>query len=74
MVDLEPEQLLAHGVTPEEVVNAVSVQNLTLPSGNLRLGDREYMIREVVLKIRTRNSINFVSNGQEVNTQPKVHS
>ena len=45
MVDLEPEQLLAHGVTPEEVVNAVSVQNLTLPSGNLRLDDREYMIR-----------------------------
>ncbi len=45
MVDLDPEQLLAHGVTPEEVVNAVSVQNLTLPSGNLRLEDREYMVR-----------------------------
>ncbi|MCY7360352.1 MAG: efflux RND transporter permease subunit, partial [Rudanella sp.] len=45
MVDLEPEQLLAHGVTPEEVVNAVSAQNLTLPSGNLRLEDREYMVR-----------------------------
>jgi multidrug efflux pump subunit AcrB len=45
MVDLEPEQLLAHGVTPEEVVNAVSAQNLTLPSGNLRLQDREYTVR-----------------------------
>ncbi len=45
MVDLEPEQLLSHGVTPEEVVNAVSAQNLTLPSGNLRLDDREYMVR-----------------------------
>lgn len=45
MVDLEPEQLLAHGVTPEEVVNAVSAQNLTLPSGNLRLAEREYAVR-----------------------------
>ena len=45
MVDMEPEQLLAHGVTPEEIVNAVSAQNLTLPSGNLRLNDREYMVR-----------------------------
>lgn len=45
LVDLEPEQLLAHGVTPEDVVNAVSAQNLTLPSGNLRLGDREYAVR-----------------------------
>lgn len=45
VVDLEPEQLLAHGVTPEEVVNAVSAQNLTLPSGNLRLAEREYAVR-----------------------------
>ena len=45
MVDMEPEQLLAHGVTPEEIVNAVSAQNLTLPSGNLRINDREYMVR-----------------------------
>ncbi len=45
MVDLEPEQLTARGVTPEEVVNAVSAQNLTLPSGQLRLGEREYSVR-----------------------------
>ena len=45
LVDLEPEQLLAHGVTPEDVVNAVSAQNLTLPSGSLRLEDREYAVR-----------------------------
>ncbi|ARK10264.1 efflux RND transporter permease subunit [Fibrella sp. ES10-3-2-2] len=45
MVDLEPEQLIARGVTPEDVTNAVSVQNLTLPSGALRLDDREYTVR-----------------------------
>jgi multidrug efflux pump subunit AcrB len=44
-VDLDPEQLLAHGVTPEDVTNAVSAQNLTLPSGSLRLAEREYTVR-----------------------------
>ncbi len=45
MVDLDPELLTARGVSPEEVVNAVSGQNLTLPSGQLRLEDREYNVR-----------------------------
>ncbi|CCG98263.1 acriflavin resistance protein [Fibrella aestuarina BUZ 2] len=45
MVDLEPEQLLAHGLTPEDVTNAVSAQNLTLPSGSLRMQEREYTVR-----------------------------
>ncbi|MFD2572367.1 efflux RND transporter permease subunit [Spirosoma soli] len=45
MVDLEPEQLIAYNVTPEEVLNAVSAQNLTLPSGSLRLAEREYNVR-----------------------------
>lgn len=45
MVDLEPERLIAYNVTPEEVTNAVSAQNLTLPSGSLRLGDKEYNVR-----------------------------
>lgn len=45
MVDLEPEQLIAHGITPEDVTNAVSAQNLTLPSGALRLDEREYTVR-----------------------------
>lgn len=45
MVDLEPDQLVAFNVTPEEVTNAVTAQNLTLPSGSLRLGEREYNVR-----------------------------
>ncbi len=45
MVDLEPDQLVAYNVTPEEVLNAVSAQNLTLPSGALRLAEREYNVR-----------------------------
>ncbi len=45
MVDLDPELLTERGVSPEEVVNAVSAQNLTLPSGQLRLGSTEYSVR-----------------------------
>ncbi len=45
MVDLEPEQLIAYNVTPEEVLNAVAAQNLTLPTGAIRLADREYNVR-----------------------------
>lgn len=45
MVDLDPDLMISRGVTPEEVVNAVSAQNLTLPSGQLRLAEREYVVR-----------------------------
>lgn len=45
MVDLDPDLMLSRSVTPEEVVNAVSAQNLTLPSGQLRLAEREYTVR-----------------------------
>ncbi len=44
-VDLEPDQLIAYNVTPEEVTNAVAAQNLTLPGGSLRLAEREYNVR-----------------------------
>jgi multidrug efflux pump subunit AcrB len=45
MVDLDPDLMLARGVTPEEIINAVSAQNLTLPGGAARLGNREYSVR-----------------------------
>lgn len=44
-VDLDPELMMARGVTPEEVVNAVSAQNLTLPGGTAKFGGRQYAVR-----------------------------
>src|SRR5271156_5667720 len=38
MVDLDPSKLLAKGLTPLDVVNAVNTQNLTLPSGTAKIG------------------------------------
>jgi len=36
MVDIDPNKLLARGLTPLDVVNAVNAQNLTLPSGQVK--------------------------------------
>ena len=44
MVDLDPTKLLAKGLTPLDVVNALNVQNLTLPAGQAKIGDTQYTI------------------------------
>jgi multidrug efflux pump subunit AcrB len=38
MVDIDPDKLLAKGLTPLDVVNAVNAQNLTAPSGTAKIG------------------------------------
>ena len=41
-IDLDPQALQATGLTPLDVSGAVNAQNLTLPSGTAKIGDREY--------------------------------
>ena len=43
-VDLNPALMQAKGVSATDVVNAVSVQNLILPTGTAKIGTREYEI------------------------------
>src|SRR5215475_7826971 len=45
MVDLDPTKLLAKGLTPLDVVNALNVQNLTLPAGTAKFGKTQYAVR-----------------------------
>jgi multidrug efflux pump subunit AcrB len=45
MVDLDPDALNAHGISPSDVLNAVNAQSLTLPSGDAKLGDKQYIVR-----------------------------
>src|ERR1700743_3689730 len=45
MVDLDPAKLLAKGLTPLDVVNAVNAQSLTLPAGTAKFGDKQYVVR-----------------------------
>ena len=45
MVDIDPAKLLAKGLTPLDVVNAVNTQNLTLPSGTAKIGDTQFVVQ-----------------------------
>jgi multidrug efflux pump subunit AcrB len=43
-VDLDPSALLAKGLSSTDIVSAINVQNLTLPAGTAKIGDREYTV------------------------------
>src|SRR6202041_1126206 len=43
-VDLDTAALLAKGLTPNDVVNAVNLQNLVLPSGTAKIGATEFVL------------------------------
>ena len=45
MVDIDPLKLQAKGLTPNDVVNAVNAQSLTVPSGTSKMGDFQYTVR-----------------------------
>src|SRR5580692_10020793 len=45
MVDIDPTKLLAKGLTPLDVVNAVNAQSLTLPAGTAKFGNTQYVVR-----------------------------
>ena len=44
-VDLDPMALYSKGLSPTDVVNALTAQNLILPAGDARIGDRDYVVR-----------------------------
>src|SRR6186713_1109661 len=43
-VDLDPQKLLAYGVSAQEVNGAINAQNLILPTGTAKIGQREYTV------------------------------
>lgn len=44
-VDLDPSQLAARGLSPSDVSDALTAQNLVLPGGTAKIGPREYGVR-----------------------------
>jgi CzcA family heavy metal efflux pump len=44
MVDLDPQAMIAKGVSPVDVNNAISLQNLIVPAGTAKMGLREYNV------------------------------
>ena len=69
MVDIDSLKLQARGLTPADVVNAVSAQNLTLPSGLAKIGDTQYTVRTNAMPVSIKDlndiPIKYV-NGQTV--------
>ncbi|GAB2465583.1 hypothetical protein GCM10011375_34260 [Hymenobacter qilianensis] len=45
MVDLKPDALAGKGLSGNDVVNALTAQNVILPAGTAKIGDREYDVR-----------------------------
>src|ERR1700730_11017211 len=69
MVDIDPVKLQARGLTPTDVVNAVSAQNLTLPSGLTKIGDTQYTVRTNAMQVSIADLNNIpikYINGQTV--------
>jgi multidrug efflux pump subunit AcrB len=45
VVDLDPEQMFAKGLSPADVSAALGNQNLILPAGTAKIGDKDYQIK-----------------------------
>lgn len=44
-VDIDPQALYSKGLSPGDVSRAINAQNVILPSGTAKMGDREYYVR-----------------------------
>jgi multidrug efflux pump subunit AcrB len=45
MVDLDPDMLYAKQVSPVDVANTLTAQNLILPAGDIKIGDKDYQVK-----------------------------
>ncbi len=45
MVDIDPAALYARGLSATDVTTALNLQNLILPAGTAKMGDREYWVK-----------------------------
>ncbi|MEP7355457.1 MAG: efflux RND transporter permease subunit, partial [Acidobacteriota bacterium] len=44
MVDLNPQKLYSYNLSPADVSAALAAQNVTMPAGSAKIGDREYRV------------------------------
>ena len=42
-INVDPSQLRSHNLTPDQIVEAIRLNNLTAPPGNVRIGDKNYL-------------------------------
>ncbi|WP_156307665.1 efflux RND transporter permease subunit [Sphingobacterium endophyticum] len=63
VVNIDPQKLKAHGLSPEEVTLAVTKNSLPSPAGNVRIGDKNLMA-----------PVNSISSGVEEFLQTPIKS
>jgi multidrug efflux pump subunit AcrB len=61
----DPELLRSHNLTPEQIVQAVAINNQTTPSGNVRVGDKNYITptNTTIHKVRDFGDIPLFKGG-----------
>lgn len=42
-INVDPELMRSHNLTPDQIVEAIRLNNQTAPSGNVRIGDKNYI-------------------------------
>src|ERR1700742_858266 len=67
-VDLDPRELRAHGLSGDDVVTAISSQNLILPAGTEKIGSKEYFVKlnASPTEIDKLNDLPIRAHGQSV--------
>src|SRR5215472_12411766 len=45
MVDIDPQQLFAHGLSAADISNALNAQSVILPAGSAKIGSREFRVK-----------------------------
>ncbi|MBI3666381.1 MAG: efflux RND transporter permease subunit [Acidobacteria bacterium] len=45
MVDIDPQALYAQGLSANDIVSVINAQNLILPAGSAKIGEREFNVR-----------------------------
>ncbi|HEY0748262.1 MAG TPA: efflux RND transporter permease subunit [Steroidobacteraceae bacterium] len=75
-VDLDPRELRARGLSANDVVAAIGSQNLILPAGTEKIGDREYFVKLNASpeQIEAMNDLPVkISNGSMVYVRDVAH-
>lgn len=58
-INVDPEKLRAHNLTPDQIVEALRLNNQTAPSGNVRMGDINYITP-------TNNSVKDIKDFEKI--------
>ncbi|KOS05681.1 acriflavin resistance protein [Flavobacterium akiainvivens] len=64
-INVDPAQLSAHNLTPDQIVEAIRLNNQTAPSGNVRVGDKNYITptNNTIKEIKDFNKIPLFKGG-----------